>query len=659
MSMIDANKSELERSLSDRYKIEREIARGGMATVYLAHDIRHDRDVALKVMRSEIALALGRERFLREVKLTAKLSHPNILTVHDSGEAGDALWYVMPYVEGETLRARIDKEGRLPIDEAVRLACESAEAIGYAHSLGVIHRDIKPENILLSRGHAVIADFGIARAIDVARDDHMTASGVALGTTAYMSPEQALGEHVDARSDVWALGCILQEMLTGSPPFGSGGREVLSRSITGHPDSLKAQRPEAPDDIDAIVTKALSRNPEYRFASAQELAEALSEHRTGSKVVQRRPSSWLAFVAGIAVVSVVAFATTRLNRDTASAPVKSANTAKVELLSTDSAANDLYRRGRAQLARRTAEGTSTAIALYTQAVERDSMFARGWAELARAANFANIWAFAIPGIDRDSLVSLSVRASDRAVQLAPDDPMSWHVKGRASRLLDPTNMGPALFDLRKSLALDSTNADAWYDLGTTYQELLDDEHALAAWRRAADLNPTDVQTLSFLGFHYLWAGNYDEGARWTDIAVRLDPTFITARESSAQLALERGRASDAQRHYEAELRLTSGRQQGTIYGMLAIAMMDQGDTASGRNYLDKAKRIANVKNPNRHEAAWIGAAMAAAGDTAGAVRLMELYQPRADLHYQLHLKRDPRLKWLRGKWGRTLLLPDP
>ena len=650
---------DLASSLSDRYQIEREIARGGMATVYLAHDIRHDRDVALKVMHPEVALALGRERFLREVKLTAQLSHPNILSVHDSGEAGDALWYVMPYVEGETLRAHIDKEGRLSIDEAVRLACEAAEAIGYAHSLGIIHRDIKPENILLSRGHAVVADFGIARAIDAARDDHMTASGVALGTTSYMSPEQALGERVDARSDVWALGCILQEMLTGSPPFGQGGREVLARSITGQPASIKAARPDVPDDIVAIVNKALSRNPSLRFATAQEFAEALSHRRADSRTTQARRSSFLPFVAGIAVVSVVAFATSRWRENSPPLPQSVLSKPQAERLSTDSIANELYRRGRTQIARRTAAGTSNAINLYLQAVQRDSTFARGWAELARAANFANIWAFAIPGMNRDSILSLAVHASDRAVELAPDDPMSWHVKGRASRMLDPTDMGPALFDLRKSLALDSMNSEAWYDLGTTYQELLDDDHALSAWLRAADLDPADVQTLSFLGFHYLWAGKYNEGAKWTDSAVRLDPTFITARESSAQLALERGRPADAQRHYEAQLRLTSGRQQGTIFGMLAIALMDQGDSAAGRVLLDRAKSVANMKNPNRHEAAWIGAAMAAAGDTAGAVRLMELYQPRSDLHYQLHLKRDPRLRWLRSDWGKKLLLPDP
>jgi tRNA A-37 threonylcarbamoyl transferase component Bud32/tetratricopeptide (TPR) repeat protein len=655
---------ELQEALSDRYRIEREIARGGMATVYLARDLRHDRDVALKVMHRDVALALGAERFLREVKLTARLSHPNILTIHDSGDDGNSLWYVMPYVEGESLRERLDQNDQLSIDESVRLVREAAEAIGYAHSLGVIHRDIKPENILLSQGHAIIADFGIARAVDVSRDDQMTATGIALGTTAYMSPEQALGEHVDARADVWALGCVMYEMLAGKPPFGRGGREVLTRAITGKPDSLKDARPDVPEQIEQVVATALSRNPADRFENGAQMAAALDAYRTGSGEARRRPSMrrvGLAAAAGIAIVAAIVMALVISRRDASVAsPAATRLQASSQVqLSRDSVANELYRLGRAQLARRTVAGTTRAITLYTQALARDSMSARGWAELARAASFATIWTLAIPGIDRDSLLSIAVHSSDRAVELDPDDAVSWLVKGRASRLVDPSDLTAALFDLRKSVALDSTNADAWYELGTIYQELLDDENAVAAWKRAANLNPTDQQTLSFLGFHYLWTGQYQNGLSWTDSAVKLDPTFITARESSAQLALALGRPLDAKRHYEAQLLLTSGRQQGTIFGMLAIALLNSGDTTGAKEYLARAKRVANLRNPNRHEAAWIGAALAAAGDTAAAVRLLESYQPRTDLHYQLHMKRDPGLGWLRSHWGKNLLLPDP
>ncbi|HEX6576603.1 MAG TPA: protein kinase [Gemmatimonadaceae bacterium] len=665
MSDLRANLQEL---LGTRYQIEREIARGGMATVYLARDVRHDRDVALKVMHPEVALALGRERFLREIKLTAKLSHPNILTVHDSGEAGDCLWYVMPYVDGETLRDRLDSELTLSIPTATRLACEAAEAIGYAHSLGIVHRDIKPENILLSRDHAVVADFGIARAIDVARDDHMTASGVALGTTAYMSPEQSLAEEVDARSDVWALGCVLYEMLTGAPPFGRGGRDVVSRSLTTTPASIRAMRGDVPPETEEIVMKAIARDKNDRFANASEMAQALSGAREpsspGKRVVitnQRRTLPSAAAILGILVVGAAVMFALKSSRDNDNKSTKSssASTAVPFRLSSDSIANDLYRSARVQQGRRTAVGTARAITLYTQALKKDSTFARGWAELARTANFAYIWAFDIPGISHDSLKALSVNASDRAVELGPEDPVSWLVKGRAAKLLNPSNLEAALFNVRKALALDSMSAEAWYDMGTIYQELLADSLALSAWKRAADLDPTDTQTLSFIGFHYLWTGKYQDGVAYTDSAVKLDPTFLTARESSAQLALELGRPADAQSTYEAQIALTSGRQLGTMYGMLALAQMDQGDTAGARDNIARAKSIANMNNPNRHEAAWIGAVLAAAGDTTGAVDLISRYKPRSDLHFQLHLKRDPRLRWLKGKWGKGLLLPDP
>jgi tetratricopeptide (TPR) repeat protein len=366
-------------------------------------------------------------------------------------------------------------------------------------------------------------------------------------------------------------------------------------------------------------------------------------------------------VVGLIAIAAIAVLASQLRRDDNKSAHASADTTSVVpvRLSSDSIVNRLYQAARVQQSRRTSIGTAKAITLYSQALARDSTFARGWAELARAANFAYIWAFDIPGISRDSLRALSVYASDRAVELGPDDPVSWLVKGRASKLLDPSNLEPALFDVRKSIALDSTSAEAWYDLGTIYQELLADDLALAAWRRSADLNPSDPQTLSFLGFHYLWTGKYKDGVVYTDSAVKLDPTFLTARESSAQLALELGRAADAQSTYEAQIALTSGRQLGTMYGMLAIAQMDQGDTASARDNIARAKSIANMNNPNRHEAAWLGAVLAAAGDTSGAVKLIERYKPRSDLHFQLHLKRDPRLKWLHGKWGKTVLLPDP
>src|SRR5882762_2728416 len=217
-------------ALADRYALERELGRGGMAVVFLARDLRHDRAVAIKVLRHEIAAALGAERFLREIQIAAKLHHPHILPLYDSGAAADQLYYVMPYVDGKSLRERLDQETQLPLEDALTIARQVAGALAYAHSHDVVHRDIKPENILLESGEAVVADFGIARAITAAGGDKLTQTGMAIGTPLYMSPEQAGGGAVDGRSDLYSLACVLYEMLAGHPPFlGGTAQAILAR----------------------------------------------------------------------------------------------------------------------------------------------------------------------------------------------------------------------------------------------------------------------------------------------------------------------------------------------------------------------------------------------------------------------------------------------
>jgi eukaryotic-like serine/threonine-protein kinase len=265
-------------ALADRYVIERELGAGGMATVYLAHDVRHDRRVALKVLRPELSAILGGERFLAEIKTTANLQHPHILQLFDSGEADGTVFYVMPYVAGESLRDRLNREKQLPVDDALRIAREVADALQYAHQQGIVHRDIKPENILLHGGHAMVADFGIALA--AARSDggtRMTETGMSLGTPHYMAPEQAMGEReITPKADIYALGCVLYEMLTAEPPFiGATAQAIIARVMTETPRSLTLQRHTIPPHIDAVVRKALEKLPADRFASAQEFAAAL------------------------------------------------------------------------------------------------------------------------------------------------------------------------------------------------------------------------------------------------------------------------------------------------------------------------------------------------------------------------------------------------
>jgi eukaryotic-like serine/threonine-protein kinase len=267
----------LQSALADRYRLDREVGAGGMATVYLAHDVRHDRRVALKILRPELAAVIGAERFLAEIKLTANLQHPHILPLFDSGEADSYLYYVMPFVEGETLRDRLNREKQLPVGDAMRIAGEVASALDYAHRHGVVHRDIKPENILLHDGQALVADFGIALAASKASGSRMTETGMSLGTPHYMSPEQAMGEReITARSDVYALGAVLYEMLTGEPPFtGSTAQAIVARVVTETPRPLHAQRHTIPPHVEAAVLTALEKLPADRFASAAEFADAI------------------------------------------------------------------------------------------------------------------------------------------------------------------------------------------------------------------------------------------------------------------------------------------------------------------------------------------------------------------------------------------------
>jgi len=272
----------LKAALADRYPITREIGSGGMATVYLARDAKHGRDVAVKVMHPELSSALGTERFLREIAVTSRLSHPHILPLLDSGEAGGFLFYVMPYIEGETLRQRLDRERQLPIGDAVRLAQQVAQALGHAHGLGIVHRDVKPENILLTGEEAVVADFGIARALTEAGGERLTQTGLAIGTPRYMSPELATGHgDVDGRSDVYALGCVLYEMLTGAPPFtGPNPQAILARHAIDPVPSLRTVRLTVSEGLEQAVMMALAKLPADRFRNAEEFGHALAQQGT-------------------------------------------------------------------------------------------------------------------------------------------------------------------------------------------------------------------------------------------------------------------------------------------------------------------------------------------------------------------------------------------
>jgi tRNA A-37 threonylcarbamoyl transferase component Bud32 len=267
----------LSHALAGRYAIDHVLGQGGMATVYLAHDLRHDRKVALKVLKPELAAVLGAERFVVEIRTTASLQHPHILALYDSGSADGFLYYVMPYIKGETLRAKLDRETQLGVEEAVRITTEVADALDYAHRHGVIHRDIKPENILLADGRPMVADFGIALAVSAAAGGRMTETGLSLGTPHYMSPEQATAEkELTGRSDIYSLASVLYEVLTGNPPHtGASAQQIIMKIVTEEPPPVTRLRKAVPANLAAAVGKALEKLPADRFATAKEFADAL------------------------------------------------------------------------------------------------------------------------------------------------------------------------------------------------------------------------------------------------------------------------------------------------------------------------------------------------------------------------------------------------
>ncbi len=309
-------------ALSDRYRIVRELGRGGMATVYLAEDVRHRRNVAIKVLHPELTAVIGAERFLKEIELTAGLQHPHILPLFDSGEADGQLFYVMPFVDGETLRARLERETQLPVADALSIARETADALQYAHERGVIHRDIKPENILLQGGHALVADFGIALAVQQAGGQRMTQTGLSLGTPQYMAPEQAMGDrNVDARADVYALGAVVYEMLAGEPPFtGASAQAIVAKVLTATPAPIAQTRATVPPQVEHAVATALAKLPADRFASARAFADALTNPSTISSMSaargasarswRERSATWLA-AAVIVLLATTVWALTR------------------------------------------------------------------------------------------------------------------------------------------------------------------------------------------------------------------------------------------------------------------------------------------------------------------------------------------------------------
>ncbi len=614
-------------ALAGRYRIERELGRGGMATVYLAHDLRHDREVAIKVMHPE--LALGRERFLREIGVAAGLAHPHIVALHDSGDADGLLYYVMPYVAGHTLRDRLVSGRACTIDEVVRISSQVADALGSAHQRGVVHRDIKPENILISTdGHAMVADFGVAVATHLARDERLTRTGVAIGTPAYMSPEQLYADNVDARSDVWALGCVMFEMLTGKPvgrnAANDAGRQIVAADV-------RRLRPDTPEQLVQVVQRARTADPAIRFASGRELAEAIGPQRTPD-TGQPRPAMGRRLLGLVAMAIVISLASWVTLRPDAAPPDTPRDP---EVLA-------LYRRGVREFERRTPEGASEAIRSFKAALDRDSTFGPAWVGLTNAYTRTIVRQWVYPGAVNDSVLRLAVAAVHRALALDSLDARTWAARAEVSRHVDPTEMGVPLRAARKAISLDSSSGPAWFMLGISLADSGDLDGGIDAWREGARRNPTYNQGLAFLALGYFWRKQYDSAALWADSAVSVDPSYFLARHTLGLIEIERGNFARAISALESARRLTTGPDVAVALAGRVVAEARSGERDRARATLRVADSLGRLYHPPPlHVAVYLAQGHGILGDARTAVAWLERYSVRRDRHFQLHVQCEP------------------
>ncbi len=583
----------LKTALADRYAIQEELGAGGMATVYLAEDIKHHRQVAVKVLRPDLAAALGPERFLREIEIAANLTHPHILPLHDSGEAAGFLYYVMPYIEGESLRDRLVREKQLPVDDAIEITRQVARALAYAHARNVVHRDIKPENILLAGGEAVVADFGIAKAIHAAGGESLTETGLAIGTPWYMSPEQAAGtSDVDGRTDVYALGCMLYESLGGEPPYtGSTPQAIVARKLAEPVPSLRVLRETVSPALEEVIFQALARAPADRFATATQFADALAQASSGdwSPTAERMPSgtvpasgrrvrlatvvttvavlaalgggAWLGSTAigsggeddeSLRTIAVLPF--DNFSEDTDRAYIANGLTEEItSQLSKIAALRVMSRTAVEQLvaAGRTLEEIGEALNVGTVlegSVRQAGDQLRVTAQLIEVRTNEHLWSGDYDGALAD------VFDMQRTVALEIAEALDATLSSDEARRLDtrPTE-NLAAYDLyQQAKAARGGNADA-------------ERRAIDLTRQAIGLDSTFAEAIGYLGWLFTWMGMGTGEPRWADSAeaagrraLAIDPETAIAHQALALSFDMRGRLAEARLAWLAGLALNPG-----------------------------------------------------------------------------------------------------
>src|SRR5881409_3760977 len=580
-------------SLSDPYAIDRELGRGGMATVYLAQDKKHDRKVAIKVLRRELAASVGAERFLREIQIAARLAHLHILPLIHSGEAHGALYYVTPHVPDGSLRQRLERERRMPLAEAIRIARDVGVALDYAHRQGFVHRDVKPENILFADLHAVLADFGIARAFSEVGVEMVTEGGLALGTPEYMSPEQASGEQdLGGRSDLYSLACVVYEMLAGEPPLrGRGARATMAKQVTEVPRPLRAVRPDAPARVERVLARALAKNPAERFATVAEFLAALQgveglrvASRTSVFALKGKPqdvraigallgAAWVLegtvrragdrlrisaqltstedgqllwserYDRTLADVFAIQEEIARTIVDTLRATSFADLTAPAARRYTQSiAAYGLYLKGRYAWNKRTQEDITEAIRYFEQAIAEDPAYAPAYAGLsdsyalqldyrsvAVADGFARAKEYARKALQLDETVAEAHASLGWALFIYDWD---WDGAGR---------------EFQRAIELDPRypTAHQWFAFFLAAMGRLDE--ALVAGHTALELDPASVSIRRSMGFAYYYARRYDQARYHLSRALAMNPTAFETYRFLALALAQQGQWAEAER----------------------------------------------------------------------------------------------------------------
>jgi tetratricopeptide (TPR) repeat protein/tRNA A-37 threonylcarbamoyl transferase component Bud32 len=625
--------------VAGRYVLERELGRGGMATVWLARDTLHDRRVAIKIVRPEVAIAIGIDRFIREIQLTARLQHPNIAQLLDSGvmyttDGTSVPWYAMPYLDGDSLRTRLAREQQLSIEDALRITEAVASALLAAHRQGIVHRDVKPENVLFADAGVYVVDFGIAKALVDTGSERLTGTGLSIGTPAYMSPEQTSAGSIDARSDQYSLATVLYEMLTGELPFPGNTQAMVARRFAEPARPLRSARSTIPVPVERAVLRALERVPADRFPDVASFADALRRPAPPDGVTSPQPrlSEGWRFAAGAVLLGVV----------TLTLWLRFGSVLGIGRTTRDPVILALYQRGLRGYDRRTSAGITDAIAAFSAAIKRDSAYAPAWNGLAKTYVRAYERPFPIPGVSRDSMLALAVTAVQRALAADSGSTDTWVTQSLLSRDIDPTDDKPVVRSLRRAIALDSTNAPAWHWLAMVLAESRDFTGALTAWRRSVTLDPSYTQGLAFLALGHYWRRQYDSASVWADSAIALDPNYLLARTAAGYIAVERGDYDRSVAEFEAARRLSRDVEAPNSLAGLALAEARAGRRREALATLRQAESDAKAYSPvPAHTAVYMAQAYAALGDADQAVAWLERYQPTRSVHFQLHLRCDP------------------